>query len=91
MILFKASTMKRIASLYTGSNSTRSKQGDRINRPVYATVLAVVQQALFTCLCRIGISVHEAISIGHHLDEIARKRPESILVRIGIVKYFNLA
>ena len=89
MIVLKPSTMEHIASLDTGSGSVRRKLGHRLDRPVPASMPALIQQALFTRLCSMGIPVHEAIPIGHDLDEIAREGPEPNLIWIGIVKHFD--
>ena len=83
MIVLKAFTMEHIASLDTGSGSVRRKLGHRLDRPVPASMPALIQQALFTRLCSMGIPVHEAIPIGHDLDEIAREGPEPNLIWIG--------
>ena len=91
MIVLKASTMEHIASLDTGSGSVRRKLGHRLDRPVPASMqAALIQQALFTRLCSMGIPVHEAIPIGHDLDEIAREGPEPNLIWIGYRQAFRL-
>ena len=49
----------------------------------------VIQQALFTHLCRVGIPMHETISIIDDLDEILGERLESNLARLVIFEQFH--
>ena len=81
--------MEHIASVDTGGGSARRKLGHRLDRPVPASMSAVIQQALFTRFCSMGVPVHEAIPIGHDLDEIDRECLEPYPIWIGVVKLFD--